>query len=111
MSIVKNNELDIIIKMENLIESNKDKIFQNNKEIKINDKVITLKDFNSFKNIIENMVQDKQKRNTISNSFNKQHKELHKITSQITYYKKVGNIEKMNEYIEKREEYYKNRGA
>ena len=109
MSLVKNNELETIIKMENLIGNSKDKIFGNKEEIKINDTIITLEDFTDFMNIIENLIQEKQKRNKISNNFNKKNKEIHKITNQIAYYKKIGNIEKMNEYITRRENYYKNR--
>lgn len=107
MSLVKNEELEIIIKMENLIGNSKDKIFGNKEEIKINDTIITLEDFTDFMNIIENLIQEKQKRNKISNDFNKKNKEIHKITNLIAYHKKKGNIDKMNYYIKERERYYK----
>lgn len=104
---VKNEELEIIIKMENLIGNSKDKIFGGKEELEINGTIITQEDFITFMNIIDKIISDKQERNVISNNFNKKHKEIHKITNMIAYHKKKGNIDKMNYYIKERERYYK----
>ena len=113
---VKNNDIDTMIKMENLIGMNEKKLFGRNKDKKLTytiygDSVtITHDDFVDFMNLIEKLLQEKKQASEKSNTYNKRNKEYHNITSNMHQAKKSGNQERYEYWHNKLLEYKKNRG-
>lgn len=93
--ILKNDDIDLLIKMENLIGMNEKKLFGKNKDKKCKVKwyddtktTIDFDDFISFMNLIERALQDKQKASDRSNKYNKANREYHNITVNMAHYRK-----------------------
>lgn len=114
--IIKNEDINLLIKMENLIGINEKRLFGKNKDKKYTVKwydntetIINFDDFISFMNLIERALQDKQKASDKANNYNKANKEYHNITVNMAHYKKKGNIEKYNYWKNKLDEYKKNK--
>lgn len=69
--MLKNKEIELLIKMENLIGCNEKILFDNNKTD------VTKSDFIDFMNLIEQEIQTKRKQSEKANAYNKAHKEKH----------------------------------
>lgn len=108
---VKNEDIHLLIKMENIIGMNEKTIFgkKKDKSIWIDGMEITFDDFISYINLIDYILNNKKKLSDKSNKYNKANKEYHNITVNMAHYKKQGNIEKYNYWKDKLEEYKRNK--
>ena len=82
---LKNEDINLLIKMENLIGTNEKRLFGRNKDKKCTvnwydgtTTIIDFDDFVDFMNLIERALQDKQKASEKSNAYNKRHAEKHR---------------------------------
>lgn len=106
-----NKELNTMIKMENLIGKFSKEIFgtDSEKEIEvqyIDEKVIiTASDFIDYICLIGKLLNEKTERANKANAFNKRNKEYHKIINSISYYKKIGNKEKLKYWQDQLKKY------
>jgi len=114
--VLKNEDINLLIKMENLIGMNEKKLFgkNNNKKCTVNwhdgtQTIIDRGDFSDFLALIERALQDKQKASDKANEFNKANKEYHRLMGNMCDAKKRGNIEKYNYWKQQLEEYKKNK--
>lgn len=110
--MLKNNEIQLLIKMENLIGTHSKIIFGEN-----NDKVHHMKffdgteydisndDFIEFWNLIEKCIQAKKERARKQNERNKRDREYHRITNNITTALKNNDSERLEKYRKKLDEH------
>lgn len=110
--VLKNEDINLLIKMENLIGMNEKRLFGKNKDKKCTvnwyDSTTTTIDFNdfvSFINLVERALQDKQKANDRANKFNKANKEYHRITCNMADAKRRGNTERYEYWKQQLVEY------
>lgn len=80
--MLKNKDIELLIKMENLIGCNEKILFDNNKTD------VTKSDFIDFMNLIEKEIQTKRKQSEKANAYNKAHKEKHAAYNKEYYYRK-----------------------
>lgn len=80
--MLKNKEIELLIKMENLIGCNEKILFDNNKT------EVTKSDFIDFMNLIESEIQTKRKQAEKANAYNKAHKEKHAKYNKEYYHRK-----------------------
>lgn len=116
--VLKNEDINLLIKMENLIGHNKKYLFGEDGDKKHNIKyhnenkiVITEDDFIDFMALIERALQDKQKASDKANKFNKANKEYHRITCNMADAKRRGNIERYEYWKQQLVEYKKMKEA
>jgi len=114
--VLKNEDINLLIKMENLIGMNEKRLFGKNKDKKCTvnwydgtTTTVDFDDFTSFMNLVERALQDKQKASDKANKFNKANKEYHRLMGNMCDAKKRGNIEKYNYWKQQLEEYKKNK--
>ena len=112
MAIMTNKDIDLLIKMENLIGANKSKLFGKNYDKKTiisygdNKKiVITSEDFSDFINLVERVITDKRNSVDRANNFNKRNKTYHNIMNKLCYAKKTNNIDNIIKYEKELKEY------
>lgn len=110
--MITNKDLEIMIKIENLVGKLNKEIFGENGDKKVivnwfdNTKtIITLKDFEDYIGVVEKIINDKKKCAEKVNKYNKEHKEYHKIINNISNARKSGNIEKLAYWESKLEDY------
>lgn len=77
---LKNEDIHLMIKMENIIGINEKTIFgkKKDKTICIDGTKITFDDFVSYINLIDRILQNKKKLSARSNAYNKAHPEKHR---------------------------------
>ena len=77
---LKNEDIHLLIKMENVIGMNEKTIFgkKKDKTIWIDGMEITFDDFVSYINLIDRILQNKKKLSDKSNAYNKAHPEKHR---------------------------------
>lgn len=77
---LKNEDIHLLIKMENVIGMNEKTIFgkKKDKSIWIDGMEITFDDFVSYINLIDRILQNKKKLSDKSNAYNKAHPEKHR---------------------------------
>lgn len=78
--MLKNEDINILIKMENLIGTNEKLIFGENKDksIIVNKTEIAYNDFITYINLIDKIIADKKKAADRANAYNKAHPEKHR---------------------------------
>lgn len=111
-NMLKNSEIELMIKMENIIGKYSNEIFGENK-----DKVHTIKfydgteytisneDFIDYWNLIEKCIQAKKERARKQNERNKRDREYHRITNNITTALKNNDSERLEKYRKKLDEH------
>lgn len=114
--MLKNNEIELLIKMENVIGLHSKDIFGKNKDnvVEVGTYTISYEDFISFMNLIEKCVQAKKERARKQNERNKQDVVYHRITNNITNARKNNDMKKLEKYqkqLEKHKEKMKTRQA
>jgi hypothetical protein len=116
--VLKNEDINLLIKMENLIGMNEKRLFGKNKDKKCTvnwydntTTTIDFDDFISFMNLIERALQDKQKASDRANNFNKTNKEYHRITCNIADAKRRGNMERYEYWKQQLIEYKQRKEA
>lgn len=113
MAVIKNEDLDILVKIEHLIMStDRVKLFKDlDKKGKcfFNDEEITNDDINTYWNIVDRYFKVRDNSRTKARQFNKDNAEYHRLN--VNYYaaKKKNNKERMEYYAKKIEEYKKNK--
>lgn len=114
--MITNNELETMIKIENVVGMFSKEIFGENrdKEIKIkwydnSETIVTADDFVDYINLIENIIIDKKNKASKQNAFNKANREYHRITNNICGARKSGNAQKLEYWQSKLDEYKKNK--
>jgi len=111
--VLKNEDINLLIKMENLIGINEKKIFGKNKnkiiKIKTSEKSydVTYNDFLDYMNLIERIYENKKKLSDKSNKYNKANKEYHRIINGLYEARKDNNQERIERWTKKLEEYKK----
>lgn len=77
---LKNEDIHLMIKMENVIGMNKNHIFgkDGTKVVHVDGLEITYHDFIAYLNLIERILENKKKLSTRSNAYNKAHPEKHR---------------------------------
>ncbi len=77
---LKNNDIDLMIKMENIIGLNEKNIFgeDKSKKISVDGMEITYYDFVDYINLIDRILNNKKKLSDKSNTWNKAHPEAHR---------------------------------
>ena len=115
--VLKNEDINLLIKMENLIGHNGKYLFgeDGNKKHNVkyhngNEIVIVKGDFINFMELIERALQDKQKANDRANKFNKANKEYHRITCNMSDAKRRGNTERYEYWKQQLVEYKQRKG-
>ena len=110
--VLKNEDINLLIKMENLIGMNEKKLFGKNKNKKCTvnwydnkKKIIDFNDLINFMDLIERALQDKQKASDRANKFNKANKEYHRITCNMADAKRRGDMEKYDYWKQQLIEY------
>lgn len=110
--MLKNNEIELLIKMENLIGKYSKVIFGEDKDkvhhMKFYDGTeydISNDDFIDFWNLIERCIQAKKERARKQNERNKRDREYHRITNNITNALKNNDKEKLEKYRKQLEEH------
>lgn len=110
--MLKNSEIELMIKMENIIGKYSKEIFGENK-----DKIHTIKfydgteytisndDFIDYWNLIEKCIKEKKERARKQNERNKRDMEYHRITNNITNAIKNNDKEKLEKYRKQLEEH------
>ena len=114
--MLKNEEIQLLIKMENVIGLHSKEIFGKNKDnvVEVGTYTISYEDFISFMNLIEKCIQAKKERARKQNERNKQDVAYHRITNNITNARKNNDIKKLEKYqkqLEKHKEKMKTRQA
>ena len=116
MIVITNKDLEILIKIENLIGTKSKELFgvDNDKKVVIkwydnSETVVNASDFIDYMNIVEKIINDKKKCAEKSNRYNKEHKEYHRIINNICSARKSGNAEKLECWKRKLEDYKKGR--
>lgn len=114
--MIKNNELETMIKIENVIGMFEKQIFGENKdkEVKIkwfdnSETIVTADDFVDYINLVEKIIVEKKILTNRANEYNKKNKEYHKISNSICKARKSGNVEKLEYWQNKLDEYKKNK--
>lgn len=114
--IVKNKDIELLIKMENLIGVNEKKLFGKNgdKECIVKwydntETIITKDDFLDFMALIERVLQNKRKASEKSNKYNKEHKDYHRIMANLCGARKSGNKENIEKYSKMLEDFKKSK--
>lgn len=109
---LKNEQINLLIKMENLIGMNAKKLFGKDKTkvVKFGETEITFEDFISYMNLIENIFENQRQLNDRSNNYNKKNAERHRILNAKSDAKKRGNRERYNYWNEKLKELNKGVG-
>ena len=112
--MLKNNEIELLIKMENIIGKYSSVIFGENKDkihhMKFYDGTeydITNEDFIEFWNFIEKCIQAKKERARKQNERNKKDMVYHRITNNITNAIKNNDQKRLEKYRKELEEYNK----
>jgi hypothetical protein len=110
--VITNKDLEVLIKMENLIGIKSKELFGKNKDKSVivkwfddTETVITVEDFLDYMVVIEKIIEDKKRLSDKSNKYNKENKEYHKIMNSISYFRKNGNSEKLEFWEMKLREY------
>ena len=110
--MISNKDLEIMIKIENLIGVKSKEIFgvDNDKEVVIkwydnSETIVKANDFIDYINIVEKIINDKKKCAEKTNKYNKEHKEYHRIINNISNARKSGNVEKVEYWENKLKEY------
>lgn len=109
MSVLKNEELEILVKVEHLIMSSKRvemfKELDETGKCYFNDEEITNEDINTYWNIVDRLLKTKDVCREKAKQFNKDNAEYHRLN--VNYYaaKKKNNKERMEYYAKKLEEY------
>ena len=100
-------EENTLIKMENLIGIHEKQLFKKPTKVKTpeGEYIITKDDFIDFINLIERQIHEREQRNQKANEFNKKHKEYHRIINNMHYFRKTNNIERLEYWQNKLEEY------
>lgn len=103
--VLKNEDINLLIKMENLIGMNEKLLFgeDNDKECIVKwyddtETIITKDDFLDFMCLIERVIKEKKIASDRTNNYNKKHKEYHRLTSNLYNARKSGNVEKIKKY-------------
>jgi len=116
--VLKNEDINLLIKMENLIGMNEKRLFgkNNNKQCTVNwydgtTTIIDKDDFLDFMALIERALQDKQKASDRANKFNKANKEYHRITCNMAGAKRRGNMERYEYWKQQLIEYKQKKGV
>lgn len=96
-----------LIKMENLIGLHEKQLFKKPTKIKTSEGeyIITKDDFIDFINLIERQIHEREQKNKKANEFNKNHKEYHRIINNMHYFRKTNNIERLEYWQNKLDEY------
>lgn len=114
---IKNEDLQLMTKIENLIGMNERRLFGKDKSKVLTYTIygdpvtITHDDFISYINLIERLIQNKKALSNRSNAYNKANKEYHNIMVSMAHAKKAGNEELYNKWRTKFEEYKTKRGC
>ena len=110
--VLKNADIDLLIKMENIIGINEKYLFgkNNDKKCTINwydgtQTKVTREDFSDFIALIERALRDKKTASDRSNKYNKRNKEYHRLMGNMCDAKKRGNMEKYDYWKQQLEEY------
>lgn len=110
--MLKNNEIEILIKMEKLINKFSINLFGIDKKVMHNivaidgtSYVVSEDDFIEFKKLIDNCIQAKKERSRKQVERNKKDMEYHRITNNITNAIKSNNEERLEKYRKELEEY------
>lgn len=115
MAIIKNEDLDLLIAVEDLLHK---KLEQTNGiKDNINGKEYIYFDENDkeydtwvkYWNMIERFLTNKKAANNKSNDYNKNNTEYHRLTNNLYNARKSNNKEKINYYMEKLKEYKANK--
>lgn len=105
--MLRNDEIELLIKMENVIGLHSTEIFGTNKSnvIEIGTQKISYDDFTSFINFIEKCVQAKKERARKQNERNRNDMEYHRLTNNITNAIKNNDTKRLEKYRKKLEEH------
>lgn len=114
--ILKNEDIELMIKMENLIGMNEKKLFGKNGDKKCivkwyddTETIITKDDFLDYMCLVERVIREKKKASEKSNKYNKEHKEYHRIMANLCGARKSGNVENIEKYSKMLEDLKKNK--
>jgi hypothetical protein len=104
---IKNNDIHLMVKMENIIGLNAKTIFgeDKSKTIEIDGMEITYYDFIDYINLIDRILNNKKKLSNRANAYNKAHKEYHRLSCNMADAKRRGDMEKYNYWKNKLKEY------
>lgn len=110
---IKNEDIHLLIKMENLIGMNEKTIFgkKKDKSVWIDGMEITFDDFISYINLIDRILNNKKKLSDKANQFNKANKEYHRITCNMADAKRRGNMERYEYWKQQLVEYKQRKGV
>lgn len=114
--VLKNEDIELIIKMENLIGMNEKKLFGKNGDKKCivkwydnTETIITKDDFLDFMCLIERVIKNKKKASEKANNYNKKNKEYHNLMNKLCGARKSGNVENIEKYSKMLEDLKKNK--
>ena len=105
--MLRNDEIELLIKMENVIGLHSGEIFGTDKSnvIEVGTQKISYDDFTSFINFIEKCVQAKKERARKQNERNRNDMEYHRLTNNITNAIKNNDTKRLEKYRKKLEEH------
>lgn len=105
--MLKNEEIQLLIKMENVIGLHLEEIFGKNRDklVEVGTQQICYDDFISYLNLIEKCVRVKKERARKQNERNKNDMEYHRITNNITNAIKNNDMKRLEKYRKKLEEH------
>ena len=106
MALCKNKEIELLIKMENLIGTNEELLFGKNKDkiYKVDTAKISHEDFVDFINLVEQFKNNKSNNNDRQKQWNKDNKDYHNAMNNLCNAKKKNDTKRIEKWTRKLEE-------
>lgn len=103
MALCKNEEIFLLIKMENLIDTNKELLFGKNKDkaYMVDKTKISHEDFIDFINLVEKFRNNKSDNNARQKQWNKENKDYHNAMNNLCNAKKKNDKERIEKWTKR----------